>query len=291
MARECQDRSFTQPAGEFVTPEEQDKPQAGPVLVTGATGTLGRPVVDKLLGFGREVLALSRRPQPSSTIGVTWRTADLLSGDGIDEALAGVRSVVHCASSQKGDADATKNLLGAMRRSGVPSLVYISIVGVDLVPLGYYKSKLDAEKLIEASDRRWTILRTTQFHDLLLRGFSALSRSPVMPVPTATSLQPIDVDEVADRLVALTCGEPGAGRVADMGGPEVRSCSDLARSFLSARRRRRVLVQIPLPGSTFAALRKGCLTTPDHAVGIKTFDEFLSGRLHAYGRSDGVASS
>lgn len=272
-------------------PEERDIPQTGPVLVTGATGTLGRPVVDKLLGFGHGVLALSRRPQPASTNGVTWRIADLRSGDGIDEALAGVRSVVHCASSQKGDAEATRNLLDAMRRSGVASLVYISIVGVDRVPLGYYKSKLAAEKLIEASDRRWTILRTTQFHDLLVRVFSALSRSPVMPVPTGTSFQPIDVDEVADRLVELTRGEPGAGRVADMGGPEVRSCSDLARSFLSARRRRRAVVPVRLPGSTFGGLRKGYLLAPDQAVGIKTFDEFLSGRLHGYGKFDGARFS
>jgi uncharacterized protein YbjT (DUF2867 family) len=274
-----------------LVPEERDSPQKGPVLVTGATGTLGRPVVDKLLGLGHEVLALSRHPRPASTGGVSWRTADLRRGDGIDEALAGVRSVVHCASSQKGDAVAARNLLDAMRRSGVLSLVYISIVGVDRLPLGYYKSKLDAEKLIEASDRRWTILRTTQFHDLLVRVFSVLSRSPVMPVPSGTSFQPIDVDEVADRLVALTVGEPGAGRVPDMGGPEVRGCSDLARSFLSARGRRRVVAPVRLPGSAFAGFRKGYHLTPDQAVGIKTFDDFLSSRFHGSGSFHGARSS
>jgi hypothetical protein len=50
-------------------------------------------------------------------------------------------------------------------------------------------------------------------------------------------------------------------------------------------------VPVRLPGSTFGGLRKGYLLAPDQAVGIKTFDEFLSGRLHGYGKFDGARFS
>lgn len=250
------------------------------MLVTGASGTLGRPLVSKLVTAGLEVRALSRRPGGDSA-GVTWWTGDLKTGAGLDKALDGVDRVVHCASSQKGDADAARNLLEAMGRSSVADLVYISIVGVDRLPLGYYKSKLETERMIASSDRRSTILRTTQFHNLVERGCRALSTLPFCFVPSATSFQPIDVGEVADRLVELTTGEPGLGRVDDMGGPEVRTGSDLARSYLAHSGRHRRVVQVFLPGATFAGLRKGFNCAPGNAIGRKTFDEFLE---EQYGR-------
>jgi uncharacterized protein YbjT (DUF2867 family) len=74
----------------------------------------------------------------------------------------------------------------------------------------------------------WTILRVTQFYDYCLTGVRKLARLPVVPVPAGFRVQPIDPDEVAARLVELTLGEP-AGRVPDMGGPQVTSWDDLLR--------------------------------------------------------------
>ena len=84
------------------------------------------------------------------------------------------------------DVDGTRNLLEAARAAGTPHLVYISIVGIHRVPYRYYQAKLAAERLIQASGLPWTILRSTQFHQLLLvtRG---LVRLPLVPVPAATS--------------------------------------------------------------------------------------------------------
>ena len=73
----------------------------------------------------------------------------------------------------------------------------------------------------------------------------------------------------------LTIGESGLGRVDNMGGPEVRSCADLARTYLSRRGRRRPMVGIRIPGAAFAALRNGLNCVPGNALGKKTFDEFL----------------
>jgi uncharacterized protein YbjT (DUF2867 family) len=246
------------------------------ILVTGGTGTLGRVVVDDLLAESQSVTVLSRRPAPATASATRWAVGDLRSGDGIDAAVAGNETIIHCAS-QRGDVGSARRLVEAARRAGCSHLVYISIVGVDEVPIGYYRSKLEVEHLIEGSGLPFTILRTTQFHNLIVRALEALSRVPVMPVPSHTSFQPIDVREVATRLIELSGGAP-AGRVTDMGGPEVLGVQDLARRYLSARARRRLVVPVWLPGRGFAGFRHGGNLTPEHATGRFSFDQFLEER-------------
>jgi uncharacterized protein YbjT (DUF2867 family) len=99
----------------------------------------------------------------------------------------------------------------AARAAGIWHLVDISIVGVDRVPYRYYQAKLQAERLVQASGLPWTILRATQFHQLVLLVARGLARLPVVPVPAATSFQPIDAAEVADRLAGLAAGPRPAG--------------------------------------------------------------------------------
>lgn len=250
-----------------------------PVLVTGGTGTLGRLVVARLRNSGTDVRVLSRRRQPAARpTPVTWATGDLCSNVGIDAALAQVAAVIHCATGLRGDVEAARNLIEAVRRAEVPHLVYISIVGVDRVPLGYYRSKFEVEGLIEDSGLPWTVLRAKQFHDLILGSVATIARSPVMPVPAKTSFQPIDAGEVADRLVELAGGPP-AGRVPDMGGPQILSASDLARTYLRASHRRRLVVPVRIPGAAFAGFRRGLHLSPDHAVGRRRFEKFLDERF------------
>ncbi|MFJ3305479.1 SDR family oxidoreductase [Streptomyces sp. NPDC086549] len=247
------------------------------ILVTGGTGTLGRLVVERLRTDGHEVRVLSRHARSHAV--------DLRAGGaGLDAAVAGVDTVVHCASSPKGgDERAAENLIAAARRAGAGHLVYISIVGVDRVPLGYYLTKLAVENLVAESGLGWTVLRTTQFHDLLVQLFQTLAKPPVMPLPAGTSDQPIEVAEVAARLAELATGAP-AGRVADMGGPEVRTLDSLARAYLRATGRRRPLLSVPLPGRTARAFRNGGHLTPEQAVGKGTFEAYLTHRF-----ADGTA--
>jgi uncharacterized protein YbjT (DUF2867 family) len=244
----------------------------GLILVTGGTGTLGRVLVQRL--SAQDVRVLSRRPPPAGRGPAGWATGDLRKGSGIDAAVAGADVIVHCATGL-GDVGAARHLIDAARRAGRPHLVYISIVGVDRVPVGYYKSKLEVERLVEGSALPWTVLRATQFHDLILRGCRALAHLPVMPVPGHTSFQPVDTGEVAGRLAELAAGPP-AGRVPDMGGPEIRSAAGLARTYLEAAGRRRPVLQVRLPGAAFAGYRRGDHLAPDQAVGRVTFTQFLA---------------
>ncbi|KOG18530.1 hypothetical protein ADK35_21715, partial [Streptomyces viridochromogenes] len=242
------------------------------ILVTGGTGTLGRLVTERLRADGHEVRVLSRHAQPYAV--------DLRKGGpGLDAAMDGVDTVVHCASSPNGgDEEAAAHLIAAARRGGVRHLVYISIVGVDRVPFGYYKSKLAVERLVEESGLGWTVLRATQFHDLLVRVLGILSKSPVLLLPAHVKDQPIEVAEVADRLAELALGSP-AGRVEDMGGPEVRTFDSLARAYLKATGRRRLVLRVPLRGKAYEAFRSGGHLAPEHVVGKGTFEEYLGRRV------------
>ncbi|MEV0083161.1 NAD(P)H-binding protein [Saccharopolyspora sp. NPDC050642] len=248
-----------------------------PILVTGGTGTLGRAVVRQLLDAEHEVRVLSRGPRPAN-VQHRWATGDLRTGAGIDAATSDVDAIVHCATTLgRKDVAATQCLIDAARRNDVPHLVYISIVGVDRVPIPYYRAKLEAEERVTNSGLPWTILRTTQFHDLIARITSAQRRSPVVAMLAGVSFQPIDVRDVAERLAELAAGSP-AGRVADMGGPEVRSHRDLTRAYLDSTGRRRILLPVKLPVAAFDAYRRGGHLAPDNAVGRITFDDFLAGR-------------
>ncbi|MEU6406505.1 SDR family oxidoreductase [Streptomyces sp. NPDC046985] len=247
------------------------------ILVTGGTGTLGRPVVERLRADGHEVRVLSRRTPPYA---VDLRTG----GPALDAAVAGADTIVHCASSPRGgDEEAAAHLIAAARAAGVAHLLYVSIVGVDRVPLGYYRTKYAVERLIEDSGLGWTVLRATQFHDLLVSLFQPLARAPVVLLPAGVCDQPVDVGEVAAALAELAAGGP-AGRVPDVGGPEVRAVESLARAYLRATPRRRPVLGVPLGGRTYRAFREGGHLAPSRAVGKRTFEEYLTARFGTGGQ-------
>jgi uncharacterized protein YbjT (DUF2867 family) len=249
------------------------------IMVTGGSGLLGRQVVSRLINVVPEVSVLSRRPRPAGATGAhTWATGDLRDGTGVREALVDTDVVVHCAGGAVRDVEPrmTRVLLDNLKAAGGQThVVYISIVGIDRVPIGYYRQKLATERMIADSGLPYTILRATQFHDLLRVIFAASAKSPVMPVP-ACPFQPIDAGEVADRLVELALGEPADGQVPPLAGPAVRQATDLAHAYLAATDRKRLTAPFRLPGKGFAGLRAGCHTVPDRAVGKITFEEYLA---------------
>ena len=240
------------------------------VLVAGGTGTVGRAVVDHLLAEGADVRVLSRGRR-SRNRDVEHVTGNVRSGDGLDAAAAGVDTIVACV-------DPVEHLVAAAVRAGSPHLVYISIVGVERIPFFYYRHKLADERLLAASGLPWTVLRATQFHDLIAVIMRLLSKPPVMALPAGTSFQPVDVREVGHRLARLSLDEP-AGRAPDFAGPQVRTVGALARSYLSIVGKRRPVVPVWLPGKAFRAIRAGENVAPQHAAGSVTFEEYLSEQL------------
>jgi uncharacterized protein YbjT (DUF2867 family) len=250
-----------------------------PVLVTGGTGRLGKLVVGRLLDVGCDIRVLARHDRPAAP-GVAFFTADLRSGRGIEPAVTGAAVIIHCATSTRGDVEATRNLVAAASRSGSAHLVYPSIVGIDqLASWGYPKAKLQAEQVVTGSGLPWTILRVTQFYDYCLTNAQRLSRlGPIAPVPAGFTVQPVDPRDAAERLAELALAEP-VGRAPDLAGPQVSSWTDLLRSYLQASHRRRWVLPIRIPGTR--AVRDGALLPPPgHTTGSRTWEAFLASRLH-----------
>ena len=266
-----------------------------PILVTGGTGRLGRHVVSRLRDDGRDVRVLGRHSHLAAD-GVEFISADLATGEGIEPALRGVDTIVHCAGSARGDEDKARNLVRAALRTGAPHLVYISVVGADRIPVvssvdrmmfGYFASKLAAERVLAESGLPWTTLRATQFYDLFLTVAEQMTKLPVMPVPAGFRFQPIDEREVAGRLVELALDAP-AGLVPEMGGPRIYDVADLLRAYLQTTGKHRMMVPVPIPGDSARAIRAGANLAPDRAVGRQTWEEFLEERVSS--RADSIAA-
>ena len=191
--------------------------------------------------------------------------------------MTGAAAIIHCATSTRGDAQATRNLAAAASRTGSAHLVHVSIVGIDrIASWGYPKAKLQAEQIVATSGLPWTILRVTQFYDYCLANAQKLSRFPVAPVPASSPSSRL-IPATWRGLVELALGEP-AGRAPDMAGPQVSNWTDLLRGYLKASHRRRWVLPVRIPGTR--AVRNGALLPPPgHTAGSRTWDQFLATQL------------
>ncbi|OBA70107.1 NmrA family transcriptional regulator [Mycobacterium sp. 1554424.7] len=246
---------------------------ANRILVTGGTGTVGRVVVDRLTAAGKEVRVVSRGRRPHQRADVEHVVGDVQSGTGLDAAVDGIDTIVHCVYP-------TERLVEAAKRAGSPHLVYVSIVGIDRVPFALYRMMLANERTIAESGLSWTVQRATQFHDLIAFILRMLAKPPVMAVPSGLRFQPVDVRDVGARLADLALGQPVA-RAPDFAGPQPRTLDDLARAYLAIVGKRRPIVPIRLPGKVSGGIRAGGLLAPDHADGTITFEQYLREQLAA----------
>ncbi|MEV6280343.1 NAD(P)H-binding protein [Nocardia sp. NPDC051832] len=249
------------------------------VAVVGGTGVLGSSVVRELSARGHEVRVVSRSAPKDGVH--EHRAADLSTGAGLQQALAGCDAVVNAVGTRsKFDSvlvDGVRTLLEAEQQAGIAHHVEISIVGCDLVPLGYYKAKVAQERVVAEGPVPWTLLRATQFHHLIEEFVSVPTRFRIAPRVSANT-QPIDVDRVAARLVDAVEAGP-AGRVPDIGGPEVITFTDAARIYREHTGRAGLPLPVPIPGTLGRRLRAGglCVGEGGAAVGIG-FAEWLTKR-------------
>src|SRR6478609_2177595 len=132
------------------------------IAVAGGTGIAGAQIVEIGRRRGHMMTSLSRH-----------EGVDLVSGAGLRGALSGADAVIDVSNIEtlKTDvavsffAGATRNLLAAEAKAGVAHHLALTIVGADAAPEGYYAGKLTQERLVEAGDIPWTLLRATQFHE------------------------------------------------------------------------------------------------------------------------------
>ena len=249
------------------------------VMVTGGTGRLGRLLVPKLVAAGQSVRILTRQADPGYPPLVHVYRGDLATGDIDESVFHGVSVLVHAASDST-TADATdiegmKRLIAGCHDHWSPHFIYVSIVGVDrLRDVSYYRAKYEAEQLLMASDLWWTVFRTTQWHQLLLEWLRLPEDARSRVLASGMRFQPIDADEVADRIVQLTRANPGR-KSPDFGGPEVLSAERLAEIYADVTGEPTPTIGEPASSRLAAAFRGTDHLTPERPFGHVTWREFL----------------
>lgn len=238
--------------------------------VIGGTGLIGSQVVTNLNAAGHEAV-----PHSKST-GV-----DILSGQGLDEAVAGADVVVNLTNSPTFDEaspaffrTSMDNLLAAAQKAGVGHFVVLSIVGVDQVPeMDYYRAKALQEEILAAGPIPYSIVRATQFMEFIDAVMSWTADGDTVRLP-ATPIQPIAAKDVAAAVAEVAEGAPLNG-IRNIAGPEIFSLDELGRITLSHKGDNRTVVTDPTAGM-FAIVKGDVLTDKDAHLAPTHYADWLS---------------
>jgi uncharacterized protein YbjT (DUF2867 family) len=248
------------------------------IAVTGATGRVGRHVVDVLEEQGHEVVAISR------SLGV-----DVVTGEGLAEALGGVQTVIDAATGSSPDQQSAtefftasaRNLQRFGERAGVQRIVVVSIIGIDRFSGGYQAAKQVQERALLAGPVPARILRAAQFHEFVSELVDWGRQDGVSYVWPAR-VQLVAARTVAEELAALaTAPEATAGNgtapIPEIAGPRAESLVETAR-LLVARRGDPIRIEAATdPADPDSDLyRDGALLPGPHAtLAGPTFEEWL----------------
>jgi uncharacterized protein YbjT (DUF2867 family) len=248
------------------------------IAVAGATGRVGRHLVDVLEAQGHDVVAMSR------STGV-----DLVTGRGLSEALAGVDSVIDAASQPSPDEKAAteffiasaRNLQDAGERAGVQGIVVVSIIGCDRFAAGYNVAKVAQEQALESGPIPVRVLRAAQFHEFVPQLVDWGRQGEVSRVPKMRT-QLVAARTVAEALAGLATDTDSIARtngaaILEIAGPRVESLVEMA-TVLAARRGDPARIEgVSDPADPDRELFEtdGLLPGPDATLAGPTFEEWL----------------
>jgi uncharacterized protein YbjT (DUF2867 family) len=252
------------------------------ILVAGGTGALGSAIVAQLRASDHRIRILSRKTAPTDS-SIEWARGNIITGDGLAKALADMNVVVNCAGDAQNayvtDVLGVKRLLEMAKQARVRHFFHISIVGVERIDVEFYRHKVSAETAVADSEIPYSILRVTQFHNLLDTAFAKIEAVPegyALPIAHDALFQVIDTRDVAEYLLPLL--DHPAGRLPDLGGPEILRVEDMARVYLAARGIENPTF-VDSPKKFFSAVsdeafRQGINTVPGNRYGKITWADY-----------------
>ncbi len=242
------------------------------VVVLGGSGMIGSLVVAALASAGVEVVSASRRTK-----------VNILTGEGLDEALAGADTVIDTSDVPNFDLDTLKTffrtsgekIFAAERRAGIRHHIMLSIFGVDQVRGNpYFDAKLMQEDMVRASYVPYTILRSTQFYEFLPTIASGLTVDNVIRLPNAL-FSPVAAADVATTLANLAHHDP-IDNAASLAGPEIAQFAAWLQRFLMVTGdRRRVVTDEKATYFGGRVQRHSIAPAFSDFTGTATFDKWL----------------
>ena len=243
------------------------------IAVFGGSGLIGTRVVARLRETGHDVVVAARATGVNS-----------YTGEGLEEALEGVETVVDTSNSSYLDEEAareffygsTMNLLTYGDAAGVRHHVALSVVGTDRLAQsegGYFQAKAAQERLITGSGRQYSIVHATQFFEFVRSITDAAMRSRIAHVADAL-VQPMAADDVAAAVTRTALGRP-TNSIVEYAGPEIFELRELARRELMWTSDEREVVADPLATYFGAQLdRWELLPGPDAILSSTTFHQW-----------------
>jgi uncharacterized protein YbjT (DUF2867 family) len=230
------------------------------ILVTGATGFIGRRLVAALVAEGRKVRCLVRRPDAVLPDAAEITVGDLLEPATLVDPIAGVDTAYYLVHSmgaghggfERRDRQAAENFVAAAGRAGIRRVIYLGGLGEDGDNLSdHLASRREVAQILGAGPYELTFLRAAVIVGAGGASFemirSLVERLPVMVTPrwVSTRCQPIAVDDVIRYLVGCLEDERTSGEAFDIGGPEILTYREMMERF--ARIVGRPLLVIPVP--------------------------------------------
>jgi uncharacterized protein YbjT (DUF2867 family) len=246
------------------------------IAVAGATGRVGRHVVDVLREHGHDVVSMSRAS------GV-----DVITGDGLTQALTGVESIIDVATGPSPAQDAAteffttaaRNLHSAGERAGVRRIVVVSIIGTDRFTGGYGAAKVAHEQAMLSGPIPARVLRAAQFHEFVPQLVEWGTQGEVSYLPKMRT-QLVAARTVAEALVDLATSPESAYSskpFPEIAGPREESLVDMAKLLVARRGDPLRIEAVSNPADPDRDLNEGggLLPSPHATLAGPTFKEWL----------------
>jgi uncharacterized protein YbjT (DUF2867 family) len=245
------------------------------IAVTGATGRVGSPLVTILEQRGHDVVPIARS-----------KGVDVVTGAGLDEALAGVGTIIDAATGPSPDQQAAtdfftasaRNLQRAGAAAGARRIVLVSIIGIDKFQGGYNAAKLAQERALLEGPLPVRIVRAAQFHEFVEELVGWMIQDGVAYLPEMRT-QLVAARVVAEALAdAAEEPEAGNGRITEIAGPRAERLAEAAAALYASRGDALDIREAGQPGDPDAAAyaEGAALPNPGATLAGPTFEEWLA---------------
>ena len=252
-----------------------------PVLVTGATGFIGRALTKALVARGRTVVAASRQPsRAAGADGVEWRTCDLNRPQSLASAFAGTKVAYYLVHSMGGgtthfrevERRAAEAFAAAAERAGVERIVYLGGPAPPGPPSEHLRSRLEVGEILRAS-----AVRTVELRASMVIGCGSASwqivrdlalRLPVMVLPKwlNSRTRPVALDDVLEALIAAADLELSESAWFDVPGPEILNGRQILERIAALKGRRFLALKVPFLTPRLSALWLRLITRTDFGL-------------------------